>query len=409
MVTDPDWGWTRDAILDLLTTGFDLDLPGHFPDDLNPLVWRVLQPLTEDPSPSTADEGGKKFDPGSLSINSTRGRAMHAVFEYARWRRLLTDPERKAGNKPLLTFNDMPEVREVLEAHLDVDREPTLTIRSVYGHRLNLIAALDFDWLRANLDRIFPAGEPSRFDAAWDDYIVANHPNTTLLPLLIPFHQRALERLGQEPNKKHYRDPADALAEHLMVYYWQRRIDFDTPDGLLREFYERAPDTIRGHAMWFIGTSVPGWTDAPPDAYAHLQELFNRRLAAAREAVTLEACRKELTNFGFWFTSAKFDERWSVDMLIAALEIARKAEPDMNVVKRLADLCPGYPAECVSALRLMIESDREGWLLLGVEDDARRLLKGALDSKDDQGVRAGRRLIEDLIAKGQFGFRQLLP
>jgi hypothetical protein len=95
-------------------------------------------------------------------------------------------------------------------------------------------------------------------------------------------------------------------------------------------------------------------------------------------------------------------------MLVAVLEIAKKAEPDMSVVKRLADLSARYSVECVAALRLMIEGDREGWLLLGVEDDARRVLKGAIDSDNEDGRRAARRLIEDLIAKGQFGFRQLL-
>ena len=39
-------------------------LPGHLPYDTHPLVWRVLRSLTEDPNPSTANESGKKFDPG---------------------------------------------------------------------------------------------------------------------------------------------------------------------------------------------------------------------------------------------------------------------------------------------------------------------------------------------------------
>jgi hypothetical protein len=408
MITDPDWGWTRDSIIDLLTTGFDLDLPGHLGYDLRPLVWRVLQPLTDDPNPSTENERGENFDPGFLSINSTRGRAMHAVVEYAQWLRLLTDPERKTDNKPLLTFNEIPEVRDVLEAHLDVNREPTLTIRSLYGHHLNLIGALDIEWLRANLDRIFPADDLPHFKAAWEDYITTNHPNTTLLPTLIPFHQRALTGIAQEADNKRHRSPADALGEHLMVCYWTGRIDFDTPDGLLREFYKRAPDVVRGHAIWFIGTSVPGWTDAPPEAFARLQTLFNRRLTECKAAASPDTCGKELRSFGHWFTSEKFDEQWSIDTLVAALEIAKKVEPNMTVVKRLADLCPKYPVQCVAALRFMIEGDREGWLLLGVEDDARRVLKSALESNRPDGVLAAKRLVEELIGKGQFGFRQLL-
>jgi hypothetical protein len=408
MVTDPDWGWTRDSILDLLTSGFDLDLPGHLGYELRDAVWRVLRPLTDDPNPSVDNEGREKFDPSFLSINSTRGRAMHAVLEYARWLRVLTDPERRAEDKQPLTFNEIPEVREVLEAHLDVNREPTLTIRSVYGHRFNLMAALDFEWLRANVERIFPADDVPRFKASWEDYITSNQPNTTLFPTLVPFYRRVIEGIAPAAESKQYRSPADALAEHLMVYYWLGRIDFDNPDGLLRDFFEHAPAVVRGHAIWFIGTSAAGWTDAPPEVFPRLQDLFARRLAACKADASPDACQEEMRNFGHWFTSEKFDEQWSIDMLVAALEIAKKAEPDMTVVKRLADLCPKYPVQCVTALRLMIEGDREGWLLLGVEDDARRLLKIALESTNPDGEVAAKWLVEELIGKGQFGFRLLL-
>jgi len=56
----------------------------------------------------------------------------------------------------------------------------------------------------------------------------------------------------------------------------------------------------------------------------------------------------------------------------------------------------------------MIEGDREGWLLLGVEDDARRVLKSALESNSPDGVLAAKRLVEELIGKGLFGFRELI-
>jgi hypothetical protein len=56
----------------------------------------------------------------------------------------------------------------------------------------------------------------------------------------------------------------------------------------------------------------------------------------------------------------------------------------------------------------MIDGDREGWLLLGVEADARSLLRRAMESNNPEGALASRRLIEELIAKGQFGFRDLL-
>ena len=192
MVADPDWGWTRDAVIDLLSSGFEAlkDRPpdDRLPYDHRPLVWDVLRPLTEDPNPSADDELGEKFDPAFLSINSTRGRALDAVVDYAWWVRRCTDAERKAAGQPPVTFEAMPEVREILDAHLDIQQEPTLTIRSVYGRHLSSLAGLDWDWLRTNVDRILPArqDDPPRFNAAWESFIGFNQPNAISLSVLMP-------------------------------------------------------------------------------------------------------------------------------------------------------------------------------------------------------------------------------
>lgn len=264
MIADPDWGWTRDAVIDLLSTGFEVDQPVRLPYDRRVATWTVLRPLTEDPNPSVQDEGGEKFDPASLSINSTRGRAIHATVSYARWVRLSTDASRKAQEQPPITFAEMPEVQEALEAHLDVAREPTRTIRAVYGDHLTLLAFLDWGWVRRNIARILPTGDGDEglFRAAWNSFVVFNWPNTALLPDLIRAYRRAVAGLGKSTEKKRYpRSPEDSLAEHLLVYYWLGKLEFGGEDRLLDDFYARASGDVRGHAIWFIGTSVAGWKD----------------------------------------------------------------------------------------------------------------------------------------------------
>jgi len=275
-----------------------------------------------------------------------------------------------------------------------------------------LLAFLDWDWVRANIGRILPTvgDNEALFRAAWDSFVVFNWPNIMLLPELISSYQRAVAGLGKGTEEKHYpKAPDDSLAEHLMVYYWLGKLEFGGEDRLLDDFYARASSEVRGHAIWFIGTSVAGWKDdPPPEVFPRLRDLFRRRFEAAQSAASTEPYSKELSNFGHWFTSEKFEERWSLDTLLAALQLGKKAEPEMDVVKRLAEICPIYPVQCVSCLRLMIEGDREGWLLLGVEADARLVLKRALDSNNPDGTLAARRMVEELIAKGQFGFRDLL-
>jgi hypothetical protein len=56
----------------------------------------------------------------------------------------------------------------------------------------------------------------------------------------------------------------------------------------------------------------------------------------------------------------------------------------------------------------MIEGDRDRWLLLGVENDAMALLRQAMESNNPAAVLGARRLAEELIARGHFGFRVLL-
>jgi hypothetical protein len=161
--------------------------------------------------------------------------------------------------------------------------------------------------------------------------------------------------------------------------------------------------------MWFVGESVSQWDEGtPPEVHERLKKLVERRLETARQAANPADFVHELANFGWWFASEKFDERWSLETLLAVLQVTRKAEGEMDVVKLLAARCARYPVECVTCLRLMIEGDRDRWLLLGVENDAMALLRQAMGSNNPETALGARRLAEELIARGHFGFRALL-
>ena len=406
-VRDPDWGWTRDSIIDLVAAGFE-ERPGKLTFDHRPVVWQTLKPLVEDPFPSPEDEAGPNFDPAFLSINSTRGRAFFAVVQYALWVQGCASPQLEDWK--LHTFDVMPEVREALDAHLDPSLEPTLTIRSVYGRCLESLARLDWGWLRNRLPLIFPTGEQQvlQFRAAWDSFLATWTPNGVLLPLLAPAYKKAIEQIGKAQGKMQGPSGSDhLLAEHLMVFYWWGKLRFGAEDHLLDNFYAAAPDRLLGHAMWFVGRSVSGW-DAknPHEAIARLQELIESRLETARFATSADDCRQELSGFGWWFTTGKFDEQWELATLLSVLQLTKKVANDMDVVKRLAELCPKYPEDCVACLRLMIEGDQDRMLLVGVERETEELLTHALSSP--AAAASARRVTEELIARGHFRYRRLL-
>src|SRR6266852_5612741 len=234
---DRGWGWTRMAIADLLGDAFAG--PARVPFDLRQEVWNVLLPLTDDPDPLPKEETEEaQQEPEFVSLNTTRGKAMHALMRFALWVKEHLDKVSQGSADWKAVLDDMSEVREVLEAHLDPAQDPSLAIRSVYGQWLPSLVYLDRTWVKANLVRIFPTEEASaRFrDAAWNTYVIFSHVNENIADLLIGEYGRAAERVANMGKvRRDPADPADHLAEHLLVLYWRGKIERDGPE--LTQFF----------------------------------------------------------------------------------------------------------------------------------------------------------------------------
>jgi hypothetical protein len=255
---DPDWSWTRKTIARLVSAGFDKAENG-IPIALRKEAWTVLRPLTEDPDPTPEDEaryGGKNMDPPTLAINTVRGDAMHAVVEYALWvrRHFGESPESEA--RAAKGFDEIPEVREVLERHLDPMVDPSAAVRSTYGRYLPWLVLLDKAWVTANLSRIFPVDPQYAHlrDAVWETYIVFSQPYNDPLAVLSEEYARAVDRIGTKPDRAPGPgNPDEHLGEHLMVFYWRGKLGLD---GLLAKFYARASADLRRETMEFVGRSL---------------------------------------------------------------------------------------------------------------------------------------------------------
>lgn len=194
-----------------------------------------------------------------------------------------------------------------------------------------------------------------------------------------------------------------------MAYYWRGNLTFEGEDRLLEDLYTHASDRLRGHAMWFAGRSAAGWDDAvPPEVSERLRSLIERRLRVVEQSASPAPCAKELAGFGWWFTADKFGNTWSIGMLLKVLRLTKAIDGGMDVVKLLAELASQYPVECVACLDLMVQGDRDNWVLVGVEVEARQIIKAALDGGQHDAAMGARRLVELLIARGQYGFRNLL-
>jgi hypothetical protein len=410
---DPGWAWTRAAIVRLLAAGFESDsLPGQ----LRREVWAIVEALTEDPDPTPEDEakalGQPNSDPHSLSINTIRGEAMHAIVQYALWVRRAFE---KAPNRETLVaggFEEMPEVRKVLERHLDPAIDPSLTTRSVFGRWVPWLHFLDRRWVEKNLAIIFPTDENLRtlYDCAWTTYIVTCDPYNGVFKSLETQYLAATEKIGSwTVGKSHLGDPDVHLGQHFLTLYWRGIIPLLTEAGPLRQFYENAPDKLRGSATGFIGRTLKNDTgEIPPAIIEKLQTLWETRIEVARRAGNDGSFQKELTEFGWWFVSKRSNDEWSLDQLLEVLKMTKTIDPDLWVVERLAELSPTMPRKTVQCLGLIVDGDEKGWGILGWNGDARKILAAALGSEDATAKQVAREVVHRLGGRGYFEFRALL-
>src|SRR5207244_4207949 len=242
---DPGWVWARKTSASLLSAGFESG-PAEIPFDCRHVAWEVLKPITGDPEPTRdyeAQYGGSNMDPATLSINTTRGEAIHAVVRYALWVRRHVEKTLNAKDRLERGFAEMPEVLAVLEAHLDPSQDSSLAIRSVYGQWFPWLVLLDHNWAATAVSRIFPRNESLRdlLHAAWETYIIFCEPYNNVFDVLHDEYKHAIERLGtSSAQRRHLANPEDRLAEHIMILYWRGKLALDGPDGLLVRFYAKA-------------------------------------------------------------------------------------------------------------------------------------------------------------------------
>jgi hypothetical protein len=352
------------------------------------------------------------MNPSELSINTVRGQAMHVVVRYALW--LRRHFEQMPDGLELIKkgFDEMPEVRQVLDEHLDIDQEPSLAIRSVYGQWFPWLTLLDPGWATQKCRKDFSQDE-MLYDlrrAAWETYITSCPVYDNVFNLLHEEYSYAVERSNTVcSEKQQLTELEEGLAEHLMTLYWRAKLHLDEPRGLLALFYTEVPDVLRGYALEFVGRSLRNTEDAiEPQILNRLQLLWERRLQAARAATLPASYVNELAAFGWWFASAKFDDSWAIAQLKEVLQLMGQVEPEFLIFERLAVLADKMPESTVECLKLIIEKDKKGWGIYGSHDEVKTILATAIQGSNDTARQSATALINCLGELGNWDFRELL-
>ena len=384
------WGNARFAVLWLLSDAMSSNTV-PIPIEARDGVWAAIAPALDDPD-GTQESEGEQGDPMFQSMNRVRGVAVRAAIDYALWLARTT------------TGKGMPkEVRLVLERSFS---DPSLAVRGTLVDRLHALANLDDGWCESHIRLLFKPDEQGR-DIAWETYLKYERLLTLdVFRMLRWRYQVAIEEFRSDVVlDKRGQELAEAIGNHLARLYWHGKITFGDRDKLLDKFLSNAPASVTGEFMEDIGHWLHTDGQPAPEVIARLVALWVKRFAVGRP--------EELAVFSWWFSSGCFEETWSIDNFLAAIQtldtLAAGFPPKFapKVGERLADLAPRHPLKVVTCLELLVKANEVGWAILSLRIPARTILGAALTSDDNEVRNVAEATIGRLARKGYVEFRDL--
>jgi hypothetical protein len=384
------WGNARFAALWLLSDAMSSNTV-PIPIEARDGVWAAIAPTLDDPD-GTQESEGEQGDPMFCSMNRVRGVAVRAAIDYALWF------ARTTASKGM-----SEEVRLVLERSFS---DPSLAVRGTLVDRLHALANLDDGWCESHIRLLFKSDEQGR-DIAWETYLKYERLFTLdVFRMLRWRYGVAIEILQSDVVlDKRSQKLAEAIGNHLARLYWHGKITFGDRDKLLDKFLSNAPASVTGEFMEDIGHWLHTDGQPAPEVIARLKALWAKRFAIERP--------EELAVFGWWFSSGCFQETWSIDNFLAALQtldnLAGGFPPKFapRVGERLADLGPRHLLKVVSCLELLVKANEGGWAILSLRVPARTILAAARTSDDNKVRNVAEATIGRLARKGYVEFRDL--
>jgi len=408
------WEWVRKEAAAVLESGFR-QTDSAIPLEFRQQAWKVVERLTHDTDPTPEYEeryGGSSMDPATLALNTTRGRAMHATVTYALWvRRAIESEHGRSGTE--LGFDVMPEVRRVLDDHLDPDQDSSTSVRAVYGQWFPWLALLDKAWSERARGVIFPQAQHHGLlrDAAWYSYIIFCRPFDTMLEILRSQYSYAVDRQGDAHPPWRWaggvETPQQRLAAHLLSFFWRGLIDLNEDDELLERLFAFASVDTRVFAIGFVGRVLRETENLNDDVRERLERLWEWRIREAGTDRTADQ-QAEIAAFAWWADADTLTPEWRLEQLERVLSIGGSLKPESVALRALERLARRHPLRTARVLQVLLDREKAGWAIQGSRGEIENILRVCLSSNNPEAATLAEGIAHWLGSLGYGGFRELV-
>jgi hypothetical protein len=203
------------------------------------------------------------------------------------------------------------------------------------------------------------------------------------------------------------RDPRVALGCYLVALYWGGSLDFQQADGLLALFFGRAPDSVRGEVIKFIGiTAKKAVEPIAPVVMERLVALWEWRANVAKENGGKNHA-EELSNFVWWLHAEKFDDRWAAIEMVRALELSSTSVQESLYLRRFSEIASKHTAEALRALELAVGKAGKISSAFWFDEEAINILSAALRSDDSDLQRRAKVIQDSFVKQGRYDYLKL--
>lgn len=301
-----------------------LNLIGHKLDqktskEHHKLIWEIIEPLTKyEHNPDNIVKPEAEKDPYDECINCVQGKAFELSIRFGiGCKKELSDYYEKTLSK---------EIRGVFDFIANENSLPKVVcVFGVWFVQLHWIKEI---WIQKNLDLIFCEQDIKRWDAAWGSYVTWGKPAEKSFKLLNERgkYKNAIEKIGAPNSFKYRNDIDEGLAEHLIIAFFNKWIDFD--NELLKGFFCKAPARLRGYAANFMTTGfkhIKESTEIKEEEKREYGERFKLYWQSRLDEISKvpkENNIDETQEFAGWVKDSLFSNKETLDLLYKTLDLS---------------------------------------------------------------------------------------
>jgi hypothetical protein len=397
-----------------------------FPLEYKEAVWNIIEYLCfyeADPQDSLTENTGKdSLDSFTLSLNSVRGMAMHSLIDYALWYAFHTK-NRHEGNHPNRLEGE-ERVLQLLESKLDKSLDGSLAVHSTFGFFIPYLAYLNFDWLKNNLNKIFPE-QKEYWTVSWSGYFYTSSFYKDLFELLKPQFERAVVYFEQKVllGSSGLGDiPEEKLGEHLIIAALNGMEDIKNKNSLIRRYFKIKNNPHIPHAIQFISNLArtegifKDSYDGRQPFWEQAEEIWKIRTNVAKKERKLNMPEpsesildQEFSKYLVWvdFLPEDITLKRIESLLAESIQLNKRGWHLPDFIDYLNKQSVKYPVEAIKLFNLLMNTEAPPHFFHGKENEISGILVNAAESNNPNAKSLADKIMNRFGEIGNYYFKDL--